>query len=63
MLGTITAIFIGKDVSMGLRNGCGYRISIYTQYGCIFIKWGHGKDQSCPYGSIGKLNENLKSVC
>lgn len=56
--------FIGKDGSMGLRNGCVYNCYISTRGNYIYVTWNTGLGgvtMDCPYRSIGTLNENWKN--
>lgn len=56
--------FIGKNGSMGLRNGCVYDCYISTRGNHIYVTWNTGLGcvtMDCPYESISALNENWEN--
>ena len=53
------AVFIGRDGSMGFRNGQTYRIKISTQGRYIWVECGL---KECPYATMNALRKNWKFV-
>lgn len=54
--------FIGKDGSMGLRQGCTYDCQISTRGNYIYVSWHTGfVTMDCPYESIRSLSENWEN--
>ena len=51
--------FIGKDGSMGLKQGKAYSVAIKNSTSYIYVIWDGG---SCPYSSPQALSKNWEAV-